>query len=80
MTSKQIRIFLFVIQSIGIIFCGIFLTVYFGGLPSTDTLNSDPTFIGLQSVIGAILIAFILLAIIVAFIFKQKNRFSAVMN
>ena len=60
-------------QGVGVIFCGIFLAVYFGGLPSTNTLNSEPSFIFSQSVIGAILIAFIVLAIIVAFIFKQKN-------
>ena len=60
-------------QGIGVIFCGIFLAAYFGGLPSTNTLNSEPLFIFSQSIIGAILIAFIFLGIIFGFMFKQKN-------
>ena len=60
-------------QGVGAIFCGIFLAAYFGGLPSTNTLNSEPSFILSQSVIGAILIAFIFLAIIIGFTFKHKN-------
>ena len=65
-------------QCVGAIFCGIFLAAYFGGLPSTNTLNSEQSFIFSQSVIGAILIVFIFLAIIVASTFKQKNWETAV--
>ena len=64
---------MFVGQGVGTIFCGIFLAAYFGGLPSTNTLNSEPSFIFSQSIIGAILIAFIFLAMVIAFMFKQKN-------
>lgn len=70
--TKHTRIFLFITQGIGIVFCGIFLAAYFGGLPSTNTLNSETSFIFSQGVIGAILIAFIVLAMIIAFAFKQK--------
>ncbi|MCJ7622670.1 MAG: hypothetical protein MUO76_04140 [Anaerolineaceae bacterium] len=73
LTDKQTRIFLFAAQGIGAVFYGVFLAAYFGGLPSTATLNSEPAFVFSQSVIGALLIAFVLVAIILAFIFKQKN-------
>lgn len=70
---NRLRIFVFVTQGIGIIFCGIFLTAYFGGLPSTKTLNSDPSFIFLQSVIGVILVSLVFLAILFAFIVNRKK-------
>ena len=73
LSNKQTQIFLFAGQGVGALFCGIFLAAYFGGLPSTNTLNSEPTFIFSQSVIGTILIAFIFLAMIIAFTFNQKN-------
>ena len=60
-------------QGVGTIFCGIFLAAYFGGLPSTQTLNSQPSFIFSQSVVGAILIVYVFLALIIAFTFKQKR-------
>ena len=81
LNEKQTNIFLFAAQGVGAIFGGIFLTAYFGGLleayladlPLTNTFNSDPTFVLLQSVIGAILIAFMVIALILAVIVKQKD-------
>ncbi len=80
-TEKQTNIFLFAAQGVGAIFVGIFLTAYFGGLleayiadlPLTNTFNSDPTFVVSQSVIGAILIAFVVVALVLAAIVKQKD-------
>ena len=80
-TEKQTNIFLFAAQGVGAIFVGIFLTAYFGGLleayiadlPLTNTFNSDPTFVVSQSVIGAILIAFVVVALVLAAIIKQKD-------
>ncbi|MEJ2272604.1 MAG: hypothetical protein P8X91_09070 [Candidatus Bathyarchaeota archaeon] len=73
-STTRSRIFVFVTQGVGVIFCGIFLIVYFGGLPSTKTLNSDPSFIFLQSVIGVILVCLVFLAILIAFIVIRKNK------
>jgi len=80
-TEKQTNIFLFAAQGVGAIFVGIFLTAYFGGLleayiadlPLTNTFNSDPTFVVSQSVIGAILIAFVVVALVLTTIVKQKD-------
>lgn len=65
--------FLYTAQGIGAVFASIFLAAYFGGLPSTDTLNSESAFIISQSILGAILIAFVLAALIFAVIVKQKD-------
>ncbi len=73
LTVKQTNMFLYTAQAIGAIFASIFLAAYFGGLPSTATLNSEPAFIFSQSVIGAILIAFVLGALVIAVIVKQKD-------
>ena len=73
LTLKQSNTFVYVFQAIGVIFVCIFLVAYYGGLPSTNTLNSEPAFIFSQSVIGAILIAFVLVALIFAVILKQKD-------
>ena len=73
LTEKQTNMFLFTAQGIGAIFASIFLAAYFGGLPSTNTLNSEPTFILSQSILGIILIAFVLAALVFAVIVKQKD-------
>ena len=69
---KQTNMFLYAAQGLGAIFAGIFLAAYFGGLPSTDTLNSEPAFIISQSILGVILIAFVLAALVFV-VLKQKD-------
>ena len=69
---KQTNMFLYAAQGVGAIFAGIFLAAYFGGLPSTDTLNSEPAFIISQSILGVILIAFVLAALVFV-VLKQKD-------
>jgi len=73
LTDKQRNTFLFAAQGIGAILCAIFLIVYFWGLPSTATLNSETAFLVSQSVIGAVLIAFVLIGLILAVIVKPKK-------
>jgi len=73
LSDKQTKTFLFAAQGVGAIFGAIFLAAYFGGLPSAATLNSEPAFIFSQSVLGAILITFVLLALVFAAIIKQKD-------
>ena len=72
LTMKQTNMFLYAAQGVGAIFAGIFLAAYFGGLPSTDTLNSEPAFIISQSILGVILIAFVLAALVFV-VLKQKD-------
>jgi len=71
--EKQTRTFLFAAQGVGAIFVAIFLAAYFGGLPSTATLNSEQSFIVSQTIVGAAFIAFVFVALILAFITKQKK-------
>ena len=73
MTDKQTKTFLFAIQGIGAVFVAIFLTTYFGGLPTTETLNSEPAFIFSQAVLGVLLIVFVLISIVIAVLVKLKE-------
>ncbi|MCW4021592.1 MAG: hypothetical protein ACOWW1_01655 [archaeon] len=66
--------FLFATQGVGAMFVVIFLAAYFGGLPSTETLNSEPSFILAQTVVGSLFIVFLIVAFILVLVPKSKNK------
>jgi ABC-type Na+ efflux pump permease subunit len=72
LTGNQTNKLLFAAQGIGAILCAIFLAAYFGGLPTTQTLNSEPAFIVSQSVVGAVLLIFVFILIFAA-VFSRKK-------
>lgn len=77
--AKQKNVLLYLTQGIGILFVIFFLTAYFGGrvlggVSSTATLNNDPNFILLQSVIGVLFIVFVIVTLVFAVMVKQKDR------
>jgi hypothetical protein len=73
LTDKQISTFLFATQGVGIIFVGIFLAAYLGGLPSTNVLHSEPAFRIPLTIFGIILLVLVLAAIILAVFLKKSN-------
>jgi hypothetical protein len=75
---KQKNGLIYFTQTIGILFVIFFLTAYFGGrvfggLSSTTTLNSDPNFVFLQSVIGVLFIVIVIVTLVFAVVSKQKD-------
>jgi hypothetical protein len=73
LTDKRISTFLFATQGVGIIFVGIFLAAYLGGLPSTNVLHSEPAFRIPLTIFGIILLVLVLAAIILAVFLKKSN-------
>jgi Zn-dependent protease with chaperone function len=73
LSDKRISNFLFVTQGIGIVFVGIFLAAYLGGLPSTNVLHSEDAFRLPLTILGVVLLVLILATIIVA-AFQRKNN------
>ena len=81
LSVKQKNLLLYLTQAIGIVFVVFFLTAYFGGrvlggVSSTTTLNNDPDFVLLQSIIGLLFLAFVIVTLFFAFIMKPKKSSS----
>jgi hypothetical protein len=73
LTGKRISNFLFVIQGVGIVFVGIFLAAYLGGLPTTVVLHSEPVFRIPLFIFGAVLLVLLMSALVVLGISKKVN-------
>ena len=73
LTDKRISTFLFTAQGIGIVFVGIFLVAYLGGLPSTNVLHNEAAFRIPLSIIGVVFLILVLAIVIVA-AFQRKNN------
>jgi hypothetical protein len=71
LSGKQKNLFLYITQGVGAIFVGIFLAAYLGGLPSTVVLHSEPAFRIPLSIFGAVLLALVLSACILAFVLEK---------
>ena len=71
-TEKKVNKLLLATQGVGAIFVGIFLAAYLGGLPSTDVLHSEPAFRISLIIFGAVFLALILSAVILA-TYSKKN-------
>lgn len=75
-TSKQLTVLLYAIEGAGAIFMGLFVTVYVAGisqLPDYVVYHSEPTIRLTMSIIGALLVALIILALIIGLIMKRKE-------
>ena len=72
LTDKRISTFLFATQGIGIVFIGVFLAAYLGGLPSTNVLHSEPAFRIPLTILGAVLLVLVLSTVIVAAFSKKE--------
>ena len=76
LTSKQLTVLLYAIEAAGAIFMGLFVTVYVAGisqLPDYVVYHSEPTIRLTMSIIGALLVALIILALIIGLIMKRKE-------
>lgn len=73
LTNKRVSIFLFAVQGVGIIFVGIFLLAYLGGLPSTNVLHSEPAFRIPLTIFGIVLLILVLATIILAAFVKKSK-------
>jgi hypothetical protein len=72
LTQKQISQFLFAVQGVGIVFVGIFLVAYLGGLPTTNVLHIEPIFRISLAVFSSLLLVLILVSLVLA-AFVRKN-------
>ena len=72
LTDKRISTFLFATQGVGLVFLGVFLAAYLGGLPSTNVLHSEPAFRNSLIILGAVLLVLVLSTVIVA-VFSKKE-------
>lgn len=73
LTDKRISTFLFAVQGVGIVFVGIFLTVYLGGLPSTAVLHSEPAFRIPLDVFGIALLVLVLSTVVLAIFHRRLS-------
>ena len=72
LTDKRISNFLFATQGVGIVFVGIFLAAYLGGLPSTDVLHSEPAFRIPLIILGVVLLVLVFSNVILATFSKKE--------
>ena len=74
MPDKRVTKFLFAVEAVGIVFIGVYLAAYLGGLfvlPQTTVFHSDPIVRLSLSVLGAIFLVLILCTVVLAFL-KRK--------
>ncbi len=74
MPDKRITKFLFAVEAVGIVFVGIFLAAYLGGLfvlPQTTVFHFDPTVRLALAVLGAVFLVLILVTVVLAYL-KRK--------
>jgi len=72
LSEKQITTFLFVVQSIGAAFVGIFLAAYLAGLPTTTVYHGDPIFRIPLIILGMAFLVMILSAFVLAALSKKE--------
>jgi hypothetical protein len=73
LSSKQISMFLYTAEGIGAVFVVLYSVAYLLGLPTTRVLHSDPTFRSVLSVLGVLLIVFVLTALVLSALVKKKD-------
>jgi hypothetical protein len=74
MPDKRITKFLFAVEAVGIVFVGVFLAAYLGGLfvlPQTTVFHSVPAVRLALSVLGGVFLVLILATVVLAFL-KRK--------
>ena len=75
MTDGQVRGFLFAVEGVGVVFVGLFLTVYLLGLkdlPGDMVYHSEPIFRTLLSIFSSLVIVIAVIALILSVILKKK--------
>jgi hypothetical protein len=73
--NKTTRSLLFALQGVGVVFVGIFLAAYLGGMfmtPSTTVLHSEPAFKIPLIIFGAVLLLLALAVVILAASTRKK--------
>jgi hypothetical protein len=74
-TTGQVRGFLFAVEGVGVVFVGLFLTVYLLGLkdlPGDMIYHSEPIFRTLLSIFSSLVIVIAVIALILSVILKKK--------
>ena len=77
LTNKQIKGFLFAVEGVGAVFVSIFMIVYLAGLsklPSDVVYHSEPAVRMPMSIIGAVLVVLVLVALVLAVVISRKNE------
>jgi hypothetical protein len=76
LTSKQLSRLLYIIEGVGAVLVGLFLSAYLAGLsqlPKDVVYHSDPTYRILISVVGAILLALVLSVLVIKLLIRRKS-------
>jgi len=76
MAGKKLTVLLYAIESAGAIFIGLFAAVYVAGISRLRdyvVFHSEPTIRLIMSIIGALLVALIILAFVIGLIMKRKE-------
>jgi len=71
--SKKLTSFLLAAEGIGVLFVIIYSAAYMLGLPTTKVYHSEPVFRTTLSILGIILIAIAIVALIAAAVWKRKE-------
>jgi len=71
--SKQLTLFLFFVQGIGVIFSSVFSAAYFFALPSINVLSEEPVFKLLLSIFGGLFVILVLVSLVFSAIVNQKD-------
>jgi hypothetical protein len=77
LNDKRITSFLLAVQGVGVVFMGIFLAAYLGGMlmtPSTTVLHSEPAFRIPLAIFGIVLLILILATVVVLAIFVKQDK------
>ena len=77
LTNKEINGFLYAIEGVGAVFVTIFIAVYLAGLgslPRDVVYHSDPAIRLPLSIIGAVLVAMVLAAALIALLAKRIRQ------
>jgi hypothetical protein len=77
LTNKQIKGFLFAVEGVGAVFVSLFIIVYLAGLsrlPNDVVYHSEPAFRMPLSIIGVVLVALALVALVLTVVINRKKE------
>lgn len=72
--NKRLNVVLWSLEGVGAVFVVIYLAAYLGGIPTTSTLQNQPSFRIPLTILGVILLVLILATVVLAAISRPKRQ------